>query len=102
MQTGEGEFGAFFLGSVLARNGVHSQSSFNDQSLADLNAILKILGKIAPANNLQRASRVIGAERIETDLHFGDRGLIVLGVSQGGSLENIHLKYAVIHSLPGR
>ena len=97
MQPGEGEFSPLLFCAVLPGNSVHAQSPFDHQSLPDLHPVLQILGKVAPADNLQLATGIISAKCIETHLHLGDWGLIVLGVTQGGSLKNIHLKYAVIH-----
>ena len=102
VQPGEREFSPFFLGAVLTGHRIHPKSALDQQALAHLHAILQILGKISPSHHLQLTSGVIGTQRIKTNLHFSDWRLIVLGVSQGGSLKNIHLKYAVIHPRPGR
>jgi hypothetical protein len=41
---------------------------------------------------------VIGSKGIEANIHLCNGCLIVLGVSQGGSLKDIHLEHAVVHS----
>ena len=102
MQPGEGEFSTLLFRAVLPGNGVHPESPFNHQSLPHLHPVLQILGEVAPANNLQLTAGIISAQRIEPHLHLSNWGLIVLGIAQGGSLKNIHLKYAVIHPWPDR
>ena len=102
MQPGEGEFSPLLFRAVLPGNGVHAQPPFDHQSLPHLHPVLQILGKVAPADNLQLTAGIISAQRIEPHLHLSDWCLIVLGVTQGGSLKNIHLKYAVIHPRPDR
>ena len=98
MQAREGELSSLFFGAVLTWNRVHAQSALNDQTLPHLQAILKILGKVAPTNHLQLPLGVIGPEGIEGHVHLCNGRLIVLGVSQGGSLKDIHLEHAVVHS----
>ena len=98
MQPGEGELSSFLFGSVLTWNRVHPQSALDQKTLPDLHAILKVLGEIPPTNHLQLPLGVIGPEGIEGHVHLSDRCLIVLGVSQGGSLKDIHLEHAVVHS----
>ena len=61
MQPGEGEFSPFLFRAVLPGNGVHAQSPFEHQSLPDQHPDLQILGKVAPADNLQLAARIVSA-----------------------------------------
>lgn len=98
MQPREGELSFFLFGAVLTRNRVHTQSALNDETLPDLHAVLKVLGEVAPSDHLQLPLGVIGSERIEGHVHLCNGRLIVLGVSQGGSLKDIHLEHAVVHS----
>ena len=98
MQPRERELSSFFFGAVLTRNRVHAQTALNHQPLSDLHAILKVLGEVAPSDHLQKSFGVIGSESIEGHVHLSNRCLIVLGVSQGGNLKDIHLEHAVVHS----
>lgn len=98
MQPGEGELSSLLFGAVLTGNCVHAQSALNHEPLPDLHAILKVLGEVAPSDDLQLPLRVIGSEGIEGHVHLSNGRLIVLGVSQGGSLKDIHLEHAVVHS----
>ena len=97
MQPGEGEFSPLLFCAVLPRNSVHAQSPFDHQSLPHLNPVLQVLGEVPPADNFELTTGIIRTQCIEPNLHLSDWGLIVLGVTQGGSLKNIHLKYAMIH-----
>ena len=98
MQAREGELSLFLFGAVLTGNRVHTQSAFNQKTLPYLHAVLKVLSEVAPSDHLQLPLGVIGSERIEGDVHLGNGRLVVLGVSQGGSLKDIHLEHAVVHS----
>ena len=98
MQAGEGELSSLLFGAVLTGNRVHAQSAFNDKTLPYLHAILKVLGEVAPSDDLQLPLGVIGSKGIEANIHLCNGCLIVLGVSQGGSLKDIHLEHAVVHS----
>ena len=98
MQPREGELSFFLFGAVLTGNRVHTQSAFNDESLPYLHSVLKVLSEVAPSDHLQLPLGVIGTKRIEGDVHLGNGRLVVLGVSQGGSLKDIHLEHAVVHS----
>ena len=102
MQPGEGEFSPLLFCAVLPGNSVHAQSPFDHQSLPHLNPVLQVLGEVPPPDNLELTTGIIRTQCIEPNLHLSDWGLIVLGVTQGGSLKNIHLKYAVIHPRPDR
>jgi hypothetical protein len=98
MQSREGELSFFLFGAVLTGNRVHTQSAFNDESLPYLHSVLKVLSEVAPSDHLQLTLGIIGSESIEGHVHLGNGCLIVLGVSQGGSLKDIHLEHAVVHS----
>lgn len=98
MKTGEGELSSFLLGSVLARHRVHPEAPFNQKTLANLDPILEVLREVAPSHHLQHSFGVIGSEGIEGDVHLRNGSLIVLGVTQGGSLKDIYLEHAVVHS----
>ena len=98
MQPREGELSFFLFGAVLTGNSVHTQSAFNDESLPYLHSVLKVLSEVAPSDHLQLTLGIIGSESIEGHVHLGNGCLIVLGVSQGGSLKDIHLEHAVVHS----
>ena len=98
MQAREGELSSLFFGAVLTGNRVHAQSALNHQTLPHLHAILEVLGKVAPSDDLQLPLGVIRSEGIERHVHLCNGRLIVLGVSQGGSLKDIHLEHAVVHS----
>lgn len=97
MQTRQGEFGSFLFRAVLPGNSVHPKPAFDHQPLPNLHAVLEVLGEVAPPHNFQLSAGIIRPERIEAHVHFRDRSLIVLGVTEGGSLENIHFQNAVIH-----
>ena len=97
MQARQGELSPFLLGAVLPRNSIHAQSTFNQQTLSHLYAVLEVLGEIAPPDNFQLPAGVIRSKSIKAHVHFRDRSLIVLGVTEGGSLEHIHFQNAVIH-----
>ena len=98
MQPREGELSSLLFGAVLTGNRVHAQSAFNHEPLSYLHAILEVLGKVAPSDDLQLPLGVIRSEGIERHVHLCNGRLIVLGVSQGGSLKDIHLEHAVVHS----
>ena len=98
MQPREGELSSLLFGAVLTGNRVHAQSALNDKTLPYLHAILKVLGEVAPSDDLQLTLGVIGSKGIEANIHLCNGCLIVLGVSQGGSLKDIHLEHAVVHS----
>ena len=98
MQPREGELSSLLFSAVLTGNRVHTQPALNHQTLPYLHAILEVLGEVAPSDNLQLTLGVIGAESIEGHVHLCNGSLIVLGVSQGGSLKDIHLEHAVVHS----
>jgi precorrin-6A/cobalt-precorrin-6A reductase len=100
MEPGKGEFGLFLFDSVLAGHGVHPQPTLNDQTLADLDTILQVLGQIAPADNFELARRIIGPETIKLDSHLSHRRLVVLGVPHLGGFQYVNLEQAVIHT-PG-
>ena len=97
MQTRQGELGSFLFRAVLPGNRVHPKPAFDHQPLPNLYAVLEVLGKVAPPHNFQLPPGIIRSKSIEAHVHFGDRSLIVLGVTKGGSLENIHFQNAVIH-----
>ena len=92
------EFSPLLLHPVLPRNRIHPQTPFNHQHLPDLNTVLQVLSQVAPTNHLQLTWWIIRAQTIETNRHFRDRRLVVLGVSEGGCLEHLHFQHAVIHS----
>ncbi len=98
MQPREGELRSLLFGAVLTGNRVHAQSAFNHETLTDLHAILKVLGEVPPSDNLQLPLGVVLSKGIEGHVHLCNGRLIVLGVSQGGSLKDIHLEHAVVHS----
>lgn len=98
MESREGELSSLLFGAVLTRNRVHSQSALNQETLPYLHAILKVLGKIAPSHHLQLPLGIIRSEGIKRNVHLSNGRLVVLGVSQGGSLKDIHLEHAVVHS----
>ena len=98
MQPRKGELSFFLFRAVLPGNRIHTQSAFNDETLPDLHSVLKVLGKVAPPHHFQLPFGVIGPEGIEGHVHLSNGRLIVLGVSQVGSLKDIHLEHAVVHS----
>ena len=98
MKTGESELSSFLFGSVLTRDRVHSESPFDQQTLPDLHTILKVLCEVPPSDHLQKTFGVVGSESIEGDIHLRDGSLIVLGITESGSLKDIHLEHAVVHS----
>ena len=97
MQARQGEFGPLLFGAILPRNRVHAKPAFDDQSLAHLHAVLEVLREIAPTHNFQLPAGIIRTKSIKAHVHFRDRSLIVLGVTEGGSLEHIHFQNAVVH-----
>ena len=97
MQTREGEFRSFLLHAVLPRDGVHPQPSFQHEPLAHLHPVLKILGKVAPAHDLEFARGIIGTQRIKPNGHFRNRSLVVLGVANRGCFDHLHFEHAVVH-----
>ena len=67
------------------------------QALASADAVLQILGEIAPAHHLEGARRIIGTQSLDLHRHLGDRRLVVLGVTQLGSFQHFHLQQAMVH-----
>jgi hypothetical protein len=53
MQARESELSSLLFGAVLTGNRVHAQSALNDKTLPYLHAILKVLGEVAPSDDLQ-------------------------------------------------
>ena len=102
VKSGQGEFGPFLLGAVLAGHRVHAQTPFDQQALPWLHPVLQILRQVAPTHNFELTRGVIGAQAVKPHLHFGDRGLVVLGVAKGGCLHHIDFEHAVIHRRPVR
>ena len=98
VHAGKGEFSPLLLHPVLPRNRIHPQTAFNHQHLTDLNTVLQVLSQVAPTDHLQLTWRIIRAQTVESNRHFCDRRLVVLGVSEGGCLEHLHFQRAVIHS----
>ena len=98
MQAGEHKLGALLLQSVLAGDGAHAQAALQHQPLPNLDAILQILGQIAPTHHLQLTRWIIGPQSLQPHRHLGHWRLVVLGVPQLGCLQHLHFKQAVIHA----
>ena len=97
MQSREREFGFLLFQAIGPGGGIHPQAPLQDQPLAHLNPVLKILGKVAETHHLELTRRVFRAKTIHPHLHLSDGHLVVLGVSDRWCLEHFHLKQAVIH-----
>ena len=95
----QGEFRTLLFHPVLARNGVHPQATFQHQPLAHLNAVLKFLGQISPSHHLEFTRLIALPKRVEPNLHLGDGGLVVLGVTNRRGVDHLHFQHAVVHGL---
>jgi precorrin-6A/cobalt-precorrin-6A reductase len=100
MEPGEGELGLLLFDTVLAGHGVHPQPPLNHQALAHLDAILQVLGQIAPADHLELAGGIICPQTFKLDSHLSHRRLVVLGVAHLGGFQYVNLEQTVIHT-PG-
>jgi hypothetical protein len=98
MDASEGELSPLLLHPVIPGDHGHAQSPFQHQALPGANTILEILGKVAPAHNLEPARRVVGAQPIHLHQHLGYGGLVVLGVANLGCFQDVHFKQTVIHA----
>ena len=98
MEPGQGEFGLFFLDTVLPGDGVHAHATFDHQLLTHLDTVLQILGQGAPAHHLELSRGIIGPEPVKTDQHFGHGRLVVLGVTHLRQFHHVNLEQTVIHS----
>jgi hypothetical protein len=98
MEAGKSEFGLLFLQSVLPRHRADAHPALKHEPLARLDPVLEILGEIAPPHHLQLPRWIIGPQAIEANDHLRHRRLVVLGVADLGSLQNLHLEQAVIHA----
>jgi hypothetical protein len=97
MDPGQGELHLFFFDAVLASHGVHPQPPLHHQALAHLHAVLQVLGQAAEAHHLELPSRILRPQTLQPHIHFGDRRLVVLGVTDLWGLEHFHLEQAVVH-----
>lgn len=98
MQARQGELSPLFLDPVLPGDGAHAHPTLEHEPLTHLNPVLKVLGEVSPAHHLQLTRWIIGPQSLDLDGHFGDRRLVVLGVSHLGRLQDLHLQQAVIHA----
>ncbi len=100
MEPGQGELGLLLFDAVLASHGVHPQPTLNHQALARLDAILQVLGQIAPTDHLELAGRIVCPQTFKLDSHLSHRRLVVLGVAHLGGFQYVNLEQTVIHT-PG-
>jgi hypothetical protein len=98
METRQGELRSLFLHPIRSTDGIHAETPFEHQALADRHPLLQILGQIAPAHHLELPRGVIGAQAVDAHGHLGHRRLVVLGVTDLGGLQHLSFDQAVIHA----
>jgi len=96
----QGEFGPFLFDSVRPAYGVDAQAPLDHQALAGPGAVLQVLGQIPPAHHLDLTRRILRPQAIKAHSHFSHWRLVVLGVTDLGGLQHLHLEQTVIHSSP--
>ena len=100
MEPRQGEFGTLFFYTVRPAYGVDAQAPFDHHSLAGPGAVLEVLGQIPPAHHFDLTVGILRSQAIKAHSHFSHWRLVVLGVTDLGGLQHLHLEQTVIHSSP--
>ena len=99
MHARQREFRPLLFHSVLARHGVHPQTTFQHQALANLDMALQLLGQVSPTHHLEFTGLIALPKRVKPNRHLGNRSLVVLGVTNRWRVDHLHFQHAVVHGL---